>query len=409
MEQRRKRKIGLACAGGGIEGCIYEIGALCALDEVIEGVEAHRLDVYVGVSAGALVTSCLANGISAHAMSRAILSRAYDPDLNIHPEILFSPAFSEFRKRLSKLPRAIAASVWQYVCNPLDLSPLGVLYNLGSVIPVGMFDNEPLHKYLAKSFSSGERTNDFRDLKATLRVVAVNVDTADIVTFGDETTAHVPISKAVQASTALPGLYVPVKIDGEYYIDGVARRTVHASVALNEGAQLMLCINPLVPVNTEMVDPAQQRAFHHSIVRRGLPTVLSQSFRTIIHSRMRTGIRSYKHLYPDADLILIEPTPEDYSRIFSNLFSFSNRHDVCEHAYQTTRRRLREQADFFEPILARHGLCLRWDVLNDEDRTLYGDLPSHMIFQQVGDVVDETERVLNRLEEALERLNGAAA
>ena len=47
------KKIGLACAGGGIEGCIYEIGALCALDEVIEGAEAHRLDIYVGVSAGA--------------------------------------------------------------------------------------------------------------------------------------------------------------------------------------------------------------------------------------------------------------------------------------------------------------------------------------------------------------------
>ena len=70
MDYRRK-KIGLACAGGGIEGCIYEVGALCALDEAIEGLEVHRLDVYVGVSAGAIVAAYLANGISARAMKRS--------------------------------------------------------------------------------------------------------------------------------------------------------------------------------------------------------------------------------------------------------------------------------------------------------------------------------------------------
>ena len=397
-----RKNIGLACAGGGIEGCIYEIGALCALDEVIEGIDAHQLRAYVGVSAGALVASCLANGISAHTMSRAILSRAYNSDLNLSPETLFSPAFGEFAKRLSALPFAMASSVVEYLRNPLDLSPVGALYGLGSVIPVGLFDNEPLEQYLAGSFSTGGRTNTFSELEAALRIVAVNVDTADVVTFGDEATAHVPISKAVQASTALPGVYMPVEIDGAHYIDGVARRTVHASVALEQGVDLLLCINPLVPVNTTgEVTPNGTR---RSIVRRGLPAILSQSFRTIIHSRMRTGFRSYKHLYPEADLILIEPTPEDYQLIFSNLFSFSNRHAVCEHAYQTTRERLREQADMVEDVLERHGLALRRNVLDEEDRTLYGNLAARPFLREVGDVFDETHRVLDQLEEILERI-----
>jgi predicted acylesterase/phospholipase RssA len=398
-----RKKIGLACAGGGIEGCIYEIGALCALDEVIEGAEAHRLDVYVGVSAGALVTACLANGISARTMSRAIISRAPDPDLNFSPETLFSPAVGEFARRLAALPKALASSMLEYLRSPLDLSPLGVLYGLGSVVPVGLFDNAPLEQYLARVFASEGCTNDFRELDAMLRVVAVNVDTADVVTFGDEATAHIPISRAVQASTALPGLYVPVEIDGAYYIDGVARRTVHASVALNEGTDLLLCINPLVPVNTaaEAATPGGRTG---SIVQRGLPPVLAQSFRTIVHSRMRTGFRSYRHLYPDADLILIEPTPEDYQRLFSNLFSFSNRHGVCEYAYQITRRRLREQADGVEEILGRHGLTLRRDRLADEDRTLYGDLSPRPFLQHAGDVVEETHRVLDQLETLLDRI-----
>jgi predicted acylesterase/phospholipase RssA len=401
---QRDVKIGLACAGGGMEGSIYEIGALCALDEALDGVQMHELDVYVGVSAGALVTACLANGISARTMSRAIISRADDLSLNITPDILFAPAFGEYARRLAKLPGAVARSVWDYVRRPLDLSPLGALVNLGPAVPVGIFDNEPIEQHLAKAFSADGRTNDFRKLRSILRVVAVDVDTAEVVAFGAEETAHVPISKAVQASTALPGLYVPVQIEGASYIDGVARRTVHSSAALEAGARLLFCINPIVPVNTE----AASNKRTPSLVDYGLPTVLSQAFRTAIHSRMQTGFRSYKHLYPEAETILIEPTPEDVGRIFSNLFSFSNRYAVCEHAYQTTRRQLRQRADEIEPILAQHNLSLRHDLLADEDRTLYGDLAPRAIAQEVDTVFDQTNHVLERLEHALEQAEAVA-
>ena len=50
----------------------------------------------------------------------------------------------------------------------------------------------------------------------------------------------------MKASTALPGLYSPVEIDGRHYVDGVLLKTMHASVALDEGADLVLCGNPIV-------------------------------------------------------------------------------------------------------------------------------------------------------------------
>ncbi len=109
---------------------------------------------------------------------------------------------------------------------------------------------------------------------------------------------------------------------------------------------------------------------------------------------MRIGFRSYKHLYPDADILLIEPTSEDYQRIFSNLFSFSNRHDVCENAYQSVRRRLRQQAESLEEVLQRHGLRLRHDVLDDE-RTLYSNRTP---------VAQHATEVLHRLEGLLDGL-----
>ena len=51
-------------AGGGPVGAVYELGALRALEESVDGLRLHHLDVYVGVSAGAFVAASLANGIS---------------------------------------------------------------------------------------------------------------------------------------------------------------------------------------------------------------------------------------------------------------------------------------------------------------------------------------------------------
>ena len=391
-----ERNIGLACAGGGVEGAIFEIGALCALDEALDGARMHQLGVYVGVSAGALVASCLANGIPARDLSRAIISQADEPALNITPETLFAPALREYARRLARLPGALGRSALAYLRNPWDLSPVGALTNLAEAVPVGLFDNAPLERHLATIFAAEGRTNDFRTLEAVLRVVAVNVDTAALAVFGAEGAAHVPISKAVQASTALPGLYLPVEIDGTRYIDGVARRTVHASAALDAGAELLFCLNPLVPVS---VEAAGDGAAPPSLTERGLPTVLSQAFRTLVHSRRATGFRSYEHLYPGSDIVLIEPTPEDYRRIFSNLFSFSNRHAVCEYAYQAVRRHLHRHADALAPVLARHGLRLRRAVLADETRTLYAPRPGHPALRRAADVLDDLGRVLDDLSE----------
>ena len=48
-------KVALALSGGGPLGAIYEIGALCALDESLLGLDFNRLEHYVGVSAGGFI------------------------------------------------------------------------------------------------------------------------------------------------------------------------------------------------------------------------------------------------------------------------------------------------------------------------------------------------------------------
>ncbi len=64
--------------------------------------------------------------------------------------------------------------------------------------------------------------------------------------------------------------------------------------------------------------------------------------------------------------MLLEPRADDYRMFFTNIFSFSSRRAVCEHAYQETRRELLRRADELGPIFARHGLRLRTDLLTEE-------------------------------------------
>lgn len=392
-------RLGVACAGGVVEGAVYEIGALCALEDAIEGLRFDAADVYVGVSAGAVVTSCLANGVTVHDLALGIAGQSTDETLNIQFEHLFRPALAEYARRIGKTPEAIASALWDQLRPPFDWSPMRTLSHFGSLLPAGLFDNEPVRSYLEKCFSVPGRTTDFRELASRLFVVAVELDRGEITVFGEEGSDHVPIPLAVQASTALPGLYCPVEIDGKSYIDGVARRTVHASRALEAGADLLFALNPIIPVDTSHA-PRGAR----SLVDRGLPSVLSQTFRLAIASRMRTGFRSYEYLYPDADIVLIEPQPEDLRRVFTNMFSFSNRSVVCEDAYQTTLATLRKRREEIALKVRRHGYTLRDDVLDDPSPRLYTD---EAVERQAA--LHEAESVLMRLEQVLGRMQSQMA
>jgi hypothetical protein len=104
----------------------------------------------------------------------------------------------------------------------------------------------------------------------------------------------------------------------------------------------------------------------------GLPSVLSQTFRTLIHSRLTVGFATYQTRYRNADTVLLEPGRDDREMFFTNIFSFTQRKAVCEHAYQTTRRQLLHRRSELQPKLSRHGLGLDWELLADPSRTLWG-------------------------------------
>ncbi len=382
----RRSKVALALAGGGPLGAIYEIGALAALSEALDGTDLNALDIYVGVSAGGILGAGLANGITPHEMCRIFIDAApaRKPELDtdtFDPSRLMQPATHEFWARAKQVPPLAMNALWHYLTNPKSQGFFDTFQRLSRALPTGIFSNDGLGDFLEKLFSKPGRTNDFRELNARLFLVATDLDSGAAVEFGAHGHDHVPISVAARATSALPGLFPPVEIDGRYYLDGALKKTLHAGVALEEGADLVLCLNPLVPhsdapshsVGGKPTEPDNDNP--RKLIEGGLPVVLSQTLRAMIHSRMQVGMRQYDRQYKNADVVLFEPNKSDAETFFTNIFSYSSRGRLCEHAYQKTRNELWQRRHELQPILARHGIALNLGVLRDPTLTLVRSAP----------------------------------
>jgi hypothetical protein len=315
------------------------------------------------------------------------------------PGLFLQPAFHEYLRRIAGMPGLAGDILSQYLRDPRK-GWAEALDPLGRLMPPGMFDNRPFERFLAHIFSTQGRTNDFRRLRRKLYVVATELNSGDTVRFGERGYDHVPISRAIQASTALPGLYPPVQIDGHTYVDGALMRTMNASLLMDAGADFVICVNPLVAFDASQVPRRRGGDRRHlNLTRGGFPTVMSQTFRAMIQSRMLVGMRTYKQVYPDTDVLLFEPDRGDDQVFFKNPFSYGDRKNLVEHAYQRTRRDLLANAGALRGVLSRHGIRLRMDVLKDSSRTFSGAVDERR--RRLRPITGPLHQALDRLETAL--------
>ncbi|MBK6649648.1 MAG: patatin-like phospholipase family protein [Betaproteobacteria bacterium] len=386
-------RIALALAGGGPMGAIYEIGALCALEDALTGINFTQLNHYVGVSAGGFIAASMANGLTPRKLCGSFIENNSPASDVFDPAWLMMPAYDEFARRAIMLPGLMMAAFWELAVKRKSITHALERFSPG--LPTGIFSNEEIHRRLSAQFSLPGRTNDFRQLKTKLTLVATHLDSGESAPFGQPGWDHVPISRAVQASSALPGLFPPVEIDDKYYVDGALKKTMHASVALDDGMDLVICLNPIVPFDASIDDSRVQSRRIPKIIDGGLPSVLSQTFRSMIHSRMELGMKHYEKAYPHTDIVLIEPDRRDAELYLANTFSYSNRRHLAEHAYQQTMSLLRSGT--LTEKLARHGVHLRAGVLADHKRVLL-DQAAYTPRTRLGRAVHELHAVLDDLQ-----------
>ena len=393
-------RIGLALAGGGPLGAIYEIGALCALDETLDGIDFNRLSGYVGVSAGGFIAAGLVNGMTPRELCAAFIdSGDSGVDDLFAPSLLMQPAWGEYLHRLARLPGLTAQAVFDLTFKRRSL--LQAFERLGRALPAGLLSGAAMERQLAHVLSKPGRSNDFRQLQRRLVLVATDLDSGDAVPFGQPGLDDVPISLAVQASAALPGLYAPVSVKGRTCVDGALKKTLHATVLLDEGLDLLICLNPLVPFDAthakrhKVLGSAEARI--PRLIDGGLPVVLSQTFRSLIHSRLELGLKGYARSYPGTDIVAFEPDHRDPEMFMANTFSVSQRRLLAEHAYQRTRELLRSRRSSLGAQLARHGVTIDAAVLDDPTRRLVGR-PRRLAGTRAARALKKLDEVLNDLE-----------
>jgi NTE family protein len=338
IRQPERGAVALCLAGGGIEGLFYELGVLRALDDCLNG-RLVDFDIFTGISAGAIISACLANGVRPKDVADALKGRPsrIDP---ITRGMLFDPNVGEIVTRLSLALKDLLRGEW--LRKPIDAAL--------RVTPTAIFSGDRLRWYLETQFGKPGMTNDFFQLKKALYIGATDQDTATHVTFGETALRDVPISHAVRASTAMTPYYPPEKIKGRYYIDGIFTRTVNLEVAIAHGAKLIVCVDPLSPVNVDRPGYVSGRGGFFNTV---------QSIKSMIRTRFSEVIGRAEEVYFNVQLVVFSPTPRDLEKMSGTLMRFFYRTETEDMAYASASEQIKTDYPWLAADFERHGFALR--------------------------------------------------
>ena len=351
-------KRALVLCGGGITGVTYEIGALRALDDLLVGVSVNDFDIFVGTSAGSWVTSLLVNGVTPTEMALSL--EGTNASLSSPSRwTIYRPNVGEMASRLLRLPRLAQEILWEMARNPGKINPFDALGMLSPLLPSGFFDSSRLITHLHEALTQEGFTDDFRELRRELHIVSCALDSGERTIFSPFKNAEVPISVAAAASSAVPLLFKPVRINGVDYVDGGIKGNSAIDVAVDRGATLIVVINPIVPLDARAIqapDRVREQLGGNRLADQGARGIYNQVFRGMMHDGMLDHIRLVRDRHPDVDILLIEPRPDDEKMFFHELMSFSARLMVLQHGYESVSNGLYDTWGYLRRILPRHGI-----------------------------------------------------
>ncbi len=130
-----RKKVGVALSGGGIEGFLYQLGVLFALEKALEGEGLHKASVFAGMSSGSIAGAMFAAGVPTIEVLRALHKKS-----SVLPPLtsstIFDVAGMDIGQRLIK--QSFAA---------MSLKPLKWLSQSARIFPTGFLRGDRLEQY----------------------------------------------------------------------------------------------------------------------------------------------------------------------------------------------------------------------------------------------------------------------
>jgi hypothetical protein len=135
------------------------------------------------------------------------------------------------------------------------------------------------------------------------------------------------------------------------------RGNASIDIAVEKGADLIICINPMVPYNN---NDHQSIPFYGPdggyLSDKGIQAVSSQVSKIAGHASLHYHIKQLQRSYPEVDIILIEPHDDDYEMCFYNIMRYSSRLTVARHGFEAVTLDLAEEFPKYKKILGRHHI-----------------------------------------------------
>ncbi|AUX39523.1 hypothetical protein SOCE26_009160 [Sorangium cellulosum] len=359
-KEARGGRVSLCLPGGGLTGALYQIGALAALEDGVEGIDNQSFSLYLGHGSGAAVAAALAGGIPIDRLYRALL----DPVDNFFPlerGHLLSIDLGEWRRALTTsfvaLRHAIARMATRGDENPNAPAQLYLLEQLdrfNDSLPAGLFKLDRYERFLGEFFLRRGIPNSFRAMPRTLRIPTHDLDSGERVVFGAEGFDDVPVSLACAASVALPLFFSPVRIDHRHYLDGGLGHVAHLDLAQAAGAELTVVVSPLVPVSTAHRPVPTGHGVRESVRDKGMLWIFNQAMRIGAHARLHQAVgRTVAE--GKMQVLVLEPAPNDALLFLHNPANLRARRAILEYAYRTTRERITVWMERNRPVVEAMG------------------------------------------------------
>jgi len=347
LVERPRGKKAICAAGGGITGIYYELGVLKCLNDAFRGMDVRDFDLYFGISAGAFVTSFIANNFHIDDLIANIgeIRTDWPHKLKLHWGHL---NLSEVPRRFGIVQKNMFKQLREMARGNRTLPVTSWVDS--HVLPFGpMFNNKALERALREQFSRAKHTNDFRKLARKLYIGVSDQDRREHVLLGSEGYEDVPISLAVQASASIHPFFPAVQIQGRYYTDGAITRTSNLSAAIRRGADLIFVIDPFVPLISE------EAGFNS---RHGNLWVLQQDIKTLAYTRFHQVSEEILRQNPHVSCYTFVPSNRMRELMAQNPLAAENFHPIVLEAYASTYRRLSQLEYKISGELQSHGIDL---------------------------------------------------